>query len=686
MKRLLSSLGICLVVCAAALSQHATRRAMTVDDMLNMVGVSGPEISPDGKWVIFSRSELNWKENKRPSRLWIVPAGGGEAFQFTSGDSDSQPQWSPDSSRIAFIRSGKEPQDRQVYIIRVNGGEAAKLTDHKDGVSSFRWGPDGKQVIFLANDLKSDADKKKEKDGDDAIFVDEGPNGQSRGQWSNVWVFNLDDKKERQVTREKMLIGSYDPSPDGKRIAFSARRENTRNGSNLSEVFVADLASGAVTRLTANEAPESGPQWSPDGKAIAYLAPDDKKWELANSKIWVMDVESKSYRNASAKFDGSIGEYVWAKDGKRIIFNGQQGTNWNLYELDLGAGAVKQLTKKAGVFIAGSLSSDSKKAAAVYSTPQQPPDLWVADVATGDARQLTRLNPWVGDLALAKSEVIRWKSKDGLEVEGILHLPADYKQGARVPLVLNIHGGPAGSFAYGFQGIYHVYAGLGYASLSPNVRGSSGYSDALLRGNMGDLGGGDYQDLMTGVDAVIARGIADPDRLGVKGWSYGGVLGGWTITQTNRFKAASLGAMVSDWASEYAMGFNHDVRLWYIGGAPWENPEGYRKVSSYTHIKNVTTPTIIFHGEQDITDTIGQSMIFYQGLKDRGVAARFIRFPREPHAFREPRHQRLKDVEEIAWMQKYIMGAEWTSVRPEEKDDKKEEKKDKEKEPEKPNK
>ncbi|HEX8090780.1 MAG TPA: S9 family peptidase [Blastocatellia bacterium] len=686
MKRLLSYSVICLVVCAAALSQQAGRRAMSVDDMLNMVGVSGPEISPDGKWVIFSRSELNWKENKRPSQLWIVPANGGEAFRFTSGDSDSQPQWSPDSSRIAFIRSGKEPQERQVYIIRVNGGEAEKLTDHKDGVSSFRWGAGGKQIIFLANDQKSDADKKKEKEGDDAIFVDEGPNGQSRGQWSNIWAFNLADKKERQVTREKMLIGSYDPSPDGKLLAFSARRENTRNGSNLAEVFIADLTSGAVTRLTANEAPESSPQWSPDGKSIAYLAPDDKKWELANSKIWVLDVESRAYRNASAKFDGSIGEYVWTKDGKRIIFNGQQGTNWNLYELDPGVGAVRQLTKKEGVFYGGSLSSDSKKAVAVYSTPQQPPDLWVADVATGDARQLTRLNPWVNDLALAKSEVIRWKSKDGMEVEGILHLPGDYKQGTRIPLVLNIHGGPAGSFTYGFQSIYHVYAGLGYASLSPNVRGSSGYSDALLRGNMGDLGGGDYQDLMTGVDAVIARGIADPDRLGVKGWSYGGVLGGWTITQTNRFKAASLGAMVSDWASEYAMGFNHDVRLWYIGGTPWENPEGYRKASSYTHIKNVTTPTIIFHGEQDITDTIGQSMIFYQGLKDRGVPARFIRFPREPHAFREPRHQRLKDVEEIAWMQKYIMGAEWTSVRPEEKDDKKEEKKDKEKAPEKPNK
>jgi dipeptidyl aminopeptidase/acylaminoacyl peptidase len=254
----------------------------------------------------------------------------------------------------------------------------------------------------------------------------------------------------------------------------------------------------------------------------------------------------------------------------------------------------------------------------------------------------------------------------------MLWLPANYKAGTKVPLLLSVHGGPAGVWTTAFRGINHVYTGLGWAVLEPNVRGSSSYGDALLRGNMKDIGGGDYQDLMSGVDKLIADGIADPDRLAVRGWSYGGILGGWTITQTNRFKAASLGAMVADWPSEYAMGFNHDVRLWYIGGTPWENPEGFRQKSAYTHIAKVQTPTIIIHGENDTTDTIGQSMIYYQGLKDRGVPVRFLRFPREPHGFREPAHQRIRDAEEISWLMKHTLGTEWkVPARPEKKDERK---------------
>ena len=254
---------------------------------------------------------------------------------------------------------------------------------------------------------------------------------------------------------------------------------------------------------------------------------------------------------------------------------------------------------------------------------------------------------------LSQFRAIAWKSKDGLDVEGMLWLPSTTARN-QLPLLLCVHGGPAGAWNMSFRGINHVYTGLGWAVLEPNVRGSTSYGDRVARGNMKDIGGGDYQDA-DDRRRRAHRATASPTRisLAIRGWSYGGILGGWTITQTTRFKAASLGAMVADWTSEYAMGFNHDVRLWYIGGTPWESPDSYRRQSSYTHIAKVTTPTLLLHGERDTTDTIGQSMMYYQGLKDRNVPVRFIRFPREPHGFREPHHARLRDTEEIAWLMKY---------------------------------
>ena len=674
MKRTIAMIFFVLMLCVFSFAQTA-KHVPTVDDIMNMVGVTNPEISPDGKWILYSRSEMDWKANKRNTNLWMLSTETKETYQFTSGEPATQPAWSPDGKWVAFISAReKENKDRVIYVIRTSGGEAVKLFDHKDGISSFKWSPDGKHIFFLANDQKDDASKKSEKDGDDGIFVDEGPNGQSRGQWSNFWVYDMTAKKERQITKEKMIVGGFDVSPDASRIAFAARKENIRNGAHLGEVSVVDVASGTVTQLTNNQAPEGNVKWSPDGKSVSYVAPDDKTYELANGKLYLVDAQTKQYRKISGSHESGIQNYFWSKDGKHIYFSSQAHTNHEFFVLDVASGTTEQLTSKPGVLSVSSLSDDQTKAAATYSNPQQPGDIYLLDVKTNSVTQMTDANPQVKGWALAQSEVIKWKSKDGLEVEGILYYPINYQSGKKAPFILNVHGGPAGVFSYGWGGLYQVYAGLGYASLSPNVRGSSGYSDALLRGNMHDLGGGDYQDLMTGVDYVIQKGVADPDHMGIKGWSYGGILSGWTITQTERFKAASVGAMVTDWASEYAMGFNHDIRLWYIGGTPWDNPDGYKKESSYSFINKVKTPTIILHGESDTTDTIGQSMMFYQGLKDRNIPVRFIRFPREPHGFQEPHHQRIRDVEEISWMQKYVMGVDWSSPPPKDKADKKDDK------------
>jgi len=653
MTRLFFALVLMLALALAGFAQQT--KPITVDDVLDIVGGSNPEISPNGKWIIYSRSELKWKDNKRESFLWMVSTDGTQHFRLTSHEGDSAAAWSPDSNNIAFLTGrGGEAAGRQIWLIRSAGGEAWKLTEHKDGISAFEWSPDGNSIVFTAADPKGEEIK-----GEDAIAVDEGPNGQGKGRWSNLYTIDLAEKKEKQITKEQWNVNGMTVSPDGKQVAVHVRRENERNNGNLSEIHTVDLATGAVTKITDNRAPESQVQWAPDGKSLSYMAAHDQDWELYNGKIRVIDLATKQQRVLSSKFVGSINRYFWSEDGKKIYFSGQHGTMHNLFELDVASQNVRQLTEEKGLLRIASMSRDSKMAAATLDTPQKPADIQVINVATLEKKELTDLNPQVRTFAAPKTELMRWRSKDGTEIEGILYLPADRKEGEKLPFILDVHGGPAGVWSYGFSAMANVYTGRGFAILRPNVRGSSGYTDALLRGNMKDIGGGDYWDAMTGVDAVIAKGVADPERMAVRGWSYGGILGGWTITQTNRFKAASLGAMVTDWSSEYAMGFNNDIRLWYIGGTPWESAQRYREQSSYSHIANVKTPTILFHGEQDTTDTIGQSMMFYQGLKDRGVASRFIRFPREPHNFNEPRHQRTRDMEEISWFEKYVKGAEF---------------------------
>ncbi|MGH9349637.1 MAG: prolyl oligopeptidase family serine peptidase [Vicinamibacterales bacterium] len=671
-----SALAILLATIALAAAQ--AKRAMTLDDVLDLVQVSAPRISPDGSRLLFTRSEIKeWKDNKRVATVWIANSDGSGQYQFLASDKDRAPQWSPDGSHVAFLSTRDVPENDkdagpQIWVIRTTGGEAVKLTDHKGEIKLFEWAADGSRIFFLAEEAESEAEKAAKKAGEDAIFVDEGPNGQDRGRYGEIWEIALADRQARKVSKGPLLIQDFKPSPDGRRVAVIHRPDNRRNSQYLAEVALLDVASGELKNLTRNEAPEQDVSWSPDGSQVTFVAPSDTGWDLATNRLWVVPAGGGAQRRIGAGFDGQIGAYFWTPDGRSILVGGMRRARSGVFALDVTSGTVRTIATGDWNGTMESMTRDRRRGAVVTSAPGTPGEVMVVDAADGRLARVTNANPHAGAFATSQFRAMSWKSRDGLEVEGLLWLPAGYTPGTTLPLVLSIHGGPAGVWTTAFRGINHVYTGLGWAVLEPNVRGSSSYGDALLRGNMRDIGGGDYEDLMAGVDKLVADGIADPARLAVRGWSYGGILGGWTITQTNRFKAASLGAMVADWPSEYAMGFNHDVRLWYIGGTPWENPEGFRQKSAYAHIAKVQTPTIVIHGERDTTDTIGQSMIFYQGLKDRGVPVRFIRFPREPHGFREPAHQRIRDAEEIAWLMKHTLGIEWKALaRPEKKDEKK---------------
>jgi dipeptidyl aminopeptidase/acylaminoacyl peptidase len=663
-------------VCAAMFlsAEENNRRPMTADDALNMVRVGNALISPNGRWVFYSLSELDWKKNKRKSKYYMIPSDGGDAFQYIGEDGGNSFQFSPNGEYFTFKRSVEKKS--QLFLMRTLGGEAVQLTKHKSSISSYKWSPDSTKIFFIAPQARSKEEEKEYKAGSDVIFVDEGPHGQREGQWRHLWMFDIKEKESTCLISEEILIGDFDISPDGKSIIFTARFSNRRNEQYKSEIFIYNIADKKRLQLTANNTPESSLSWAPDGKSFAFMAADDKEWLNRNSKIYIMNPATKKYRQLSDQYEGNIRGIFWTLDSNTILFNGHQRTNSNLFKIDVATGKFKQLTEVSGTLQASSFSKDRTKIVYSFSDFDTPSDIYTSSVDKFDPIRLTNANPWITEeIHLASMKVIRWKSVKDYEIEGLLHFPPGYTKGSRLPLMLNIHGGPAGCFMNSFRASYHINAGLGYASLSPNVRGSSGYTDKLREGNTvqaGDgIGKGDYWDLMNGVDLLIDRGIADPDRMGLRGWSYGGILGGWTITQTDRFKAAAIGAGVYDWASEYGPGFNHDVRLWHIGSTPWDNPEAWREQSAYTHVKNVTTPTFLIHGMNDPTDTEAQSMIFFAAIKDIGKApVRYIRVPREPHGFREPRHQRIRDIEEIKWMQKYVLGVDWKPwERPKEKEE-----------------
>ncbi len=638
--------------------------AFTVDHAIDLVSVGGVELSPDGRQVLYTVSELDWDDNERDSRLWIADFDGGDARPFTAKEGDGGARWSPDGRWIAFLRSADEELDeagegRQLWLIRTDGGEARQLTKHATSVRGYEWSPDSRRIVFVASDTVPKAEREARKKGDDAIFVNEGPNGQGRGSYSNLWwvPVDFDDAESRAITEGERLIGDFAIAPDGERVAFTFRTQNHRNDGHLSEIALVDVAGGEVRVLTENEAPESSLLWHPDGRLL-FNAPDLERWELDQGNLYLMDVGSGAITQLVPESTLDIRGGRFTPDGRYLDFTALDRTITNFYRLDLRNGRVRAMSEWVGGVGSASWSRSHDRVAFIADDPTSPGELYTARYDRGMSRAaISDLNADVRALTLAEPEVVRWTSSDGLEIEGLLWLPAGgrARPGA---FVLEIHGGPAGVFTRGFDSDAQVITAQGYAILQPNVRGSTGYGDALLRGNMRDIGGGDFQDVMTGVDAMIERGVAHPDSLAVKGWSYGGILGGWTITQTDRFRAASLGAMVSDWASEYGVGFNFDVSLWYLGGDPWTNRAMWLDRSAYSHVNQVTTPTILFHGENDTTDTPGQSMNFHVALRTFDVPTRFILFPREGHGIREPRHHRTRLVEELRWFEHHVRGNE----------------------------
>ncbi len=653
-------LALAFVAGTAGEARAQTPKRMTFDDVIALKTVTDPQLSPDGRWVAYVVSHADMTADASDPDIYLVSASGGTPVRLTtSKKSDNSPRWSPDGKWIAFI-SARDDRP-QIYLISPSGGEAEALTSSKSGVASFVWSPDGKRIAFVQQrDLTAD-EEKKQKEKDDAVVIDQ------QFRFTQISTIDVSTKKVSTIVSGAFQAGDPQWSPDGSRIAYVSNVTPKADDGTVSDIYTVPSDGGTPKKLVENEGPDAAPRWSPDGKWIAYLTRIGKPTGVGLMNLAIVAADGGAPRMLTSGFLYAGGAATWSNDGATIYFTTAVRMNTQLFSVASAGGMPRQLTTVKGIMSGASFSRDRSTFATAVQDVQHPSDIYVASATNAvSLSKLTDHNPQVAQMALGKSEVVKWKSKDGMEIEGLLVYPVDYQPGKRYPTVAEIHGGPAGSWTEGFPGSWgdaaHVWAGKGWAVFFPNPRGSSSYGEKFLRANIKDWGGGDFRDIQTGIDNLIAKGIADSTKLAQSGWSYGGYMTAWTLTQTNRFKAVMVGAGLTNMASMY--GTNDIPRTidGYFEAEPWNDAAQYSAKSAMTFIKQAKTPTLIEHGQADQRVPIGQSQELYLGLKKNGVPVELVFFPREPHGLQEPRHQLDKMTREYEWFAKYVLGD--TKVQP----------------------
>jgi dipeptidyl aminopeptidase/acylaminoacyl peptidase len=636
----------------------------------------GPvRVSPDGRRVAFvvASAVMEGEKSEWISQVHVARADGESPLQLTAGEkSATAPDWSPDGRWIAFVsargKAGKDGKDPKpgLWRIRVDGGEAEALTEEKGAVAAPRWSPDGSRIAFLLTDPKTVEEEEAEKEKRDARVVDE--------DLKRIRLCVVPAEKDAAGKRPVKVLtpgelsvgnvgepGRYDWSPDGRFIVFAHQPTPQVDDWPKGDVSVVDVASGALRPLAAGGAAESDPFFSPDGRSVALAVSDDPPtWAFA-SRIAVVPLEGGAPRVLSVTHDQRPDLLGWSADGKRVLFAETRGTVNRVGAAPLDGGPVVDLTPADLMVDQPALDASRTRLGFMSQAPDRAPEAWTSALAPFAPVRVSRVQE-PAPASFPRTEVVSWKAPDGRAIEGLLTYPAGYTPGARVPLLVVIHGGPAGVFVRSFTGAVATYpvavfASRGYALLRCNVRGSSGYGREFRHANQKDWGGGDYQDILAGVDALVARGLADPERLGVMGWSYGGYMTSWIITQTRRFKAASVGAGVTNLMSFSGTADIPSFIPDYFGGEFWDDLEPWRRRSAMFHVKGVTTPTLIQHGEADLRVPVSQGYELYNALKRQGVPTRMVVYPRQPHGIQEPRLQLDAMTRNLEWFDRFVMGA-----------------------------
>ena len=671
--------------------------------------------------MLYTVSAMDWKEARRQTDIYVVSIQQGIAstkqLTFTKEKNETSARWSKDGTWFVFLSNRDAPESassrNQLYLMRPDGGEARRITDAREGVADFafskdgawiafksgktgeeqlyrlaakdidkpaeqltkhptgigewRWAPNGTRIYFVSPD-KADPDEKARREKKFTVNI-----RNAETPLASLWALDADAHETKRLTEDATYsVGAFTISDDGKWIGFQGgspdRYQRNITAANLyADAFLLDTASGSIERLTKNfEVPEGTPRFSPDSKWIAFTAPDDMtRYTMSNGRVYVraVDAKGKPFRKLGGAFDGDVSVAFWSKDGGTIYFNeGWRATN-QLFAIDIAKDTVRQVTnEKASLSV--DQDDDTGALLITYSNGDMPSTIFsVADVnqlaTRGAWKQLTDTNPQAKTFALGEQEEITWTSKDGTMVGGVLVKPAGYQKGTRYPLIVAIHGGPASADVLGFNGGYNsqVYAGAGYVVLRPNYRGSTNYGRKHKNDIVGNYFAPGYDDIITGVDYLIAQGIADPDRMGALGWSAGGHWSNWILVQTDRFKAISSGAGTSNWISMYAQSDVQRNRQFYLGDKlPYDDFDAYWNQSPLKYIKNAKTPTMIHVVEGDPRVPSPQSIELHMALKQLGVPTELYMYPGSTHGIPDPRNQFAKAVSEMAWMDYYVRG------------------------------
>lgn len=652
-------------------------RLITIDDYFQIRDVTQPELSPDGQWVAYTVRTKMLKEDKNETRIWMVSTRGGEPLPMTAeGVSSGHPRWSPDGKYLAFT-SSRNTGKSQVWLLNRLGGEAVRLTEISQGVNDFEWAPDCSRLVLVIQDPKpgdAEADKEKDKEKDkpapakpktqppwviDRLQFKEDTIGYLDNRRTHLYIFSIEKKSLAQITSGDFDDSQPAWSPDGKQLAFTSNRStpdpDATRDSNIWVVAADNTDKGAhLTQITTNPGADDQPAWSPDGKWITYVTQlDAHLFWYATQHLAIASSNGGEAKVLTQTFDRSVRRPRFSADGKSIYFITVDDGTQNLCRIAITGGDVARPIGGRVTVASYSLGKDGAIAAQI-GTIDRPDEIFLQNGT--ELTRLTKTNDaLISQLRLAKGEYVHFKSKDGTSVAGYLYKPVDFDATKKAPTLLRPHGGPVGQYAASFDHLAQLFAANGYAVLLPNPRGSSGYGEKFCAAIYADWGNKDYQDDIAMVDYALEQGIADPDKLGVGGWSYGGISTDFIIAQTTRFKGAISGAGVALISSFY--GHDHYQRDYETElGYPWEHQAVWDKISPFYRVKNITTPTLFMGGEIDSNVPILGSEQMYQAMKVLGRATELVVYPGEYHGFTVPTHIKDRLERYLAWYAHYVKG------------------------------